>query len=143
MDKVGEVFDLDEAKLGAWKNEGTFDEFNSCMRKKYCLLNYNDPSKSKFAFAGVNSVDRLTGMIVQTMKEDREEGLRRFRMLFGRDKNVLIKKAKNVSCNTEKYAQKIIYTTDIKSNPMNVKKGHVDAIIEFTNTGYNWTYVKE
>lgn len=137
------IFDLSATRLGAWKDEGQFDEFCCNKRKKYALINYRKPEESKFALSGINGTLKIPDILTKYLKDPTKRGetLEHIRKIFSPFHNVVIKNGKTVKVLTEKFDQTVIKTTDFNTNP-ELKKETI-AIMEVDPEGleYRWRWL--
>lgn len=136
------LFDISPERLGAWKDEGRFNEFCCNKRKKYVLINYKEPEKSKFALSGINGSLKIPDILIKYLKDPKthNETLNHIRKIFSHEHSVIIKNAKNVRVLAETYDQTVIKTTDFNTNPN--LKGEPVAIMEIDpeKMEYRWKW---
>lgn len=115
-----EIFKIGNRNLGEWKNEGQFHEFCSHVKKKYALINYDQPEKSKFALSGIDGTLNLEKILIKGLTNPKtfETTLNHIRLLFNPKYNVVIRNGKRISALTDKYNQTYIRPGDFNSNPV-------------------------
>lgn len=114
-----EIFNIGNRELGEWKNEGQFHEFNSHVKKKYALINYDEPHKSKFALSGIDGTLNLEGILIKGLSNPKtfNRTLDHIRKIFNPSYNVVIRNGKRISVLTDRYNQTFIRPGDFNSNP--------------------------
>lgn len=134
-----EIFKIGNRNLGDWKNEGTFHEFCSHVKKKYALINYDDPSKSKFALSGIDGALNLEAILIKGLSngETFNTTLGHIRLLFNPKCNVVIRNGKRISALTDKYHQTFIRPGDFNSNP-NCKNTIAVMTLDPEKESYTW-----
>lgn len=115
------VFGTDEGWLGQWKEEGKFAPaqrfnifVNSGVKKKYFLMDSNNPANYKNAMSGVNKefVKALEKQLDLGNKQTIEDII----FIFDPKNNVVLKKMKKNKVRTHVYNQTIIYESDYTFN---------------------------
>lgn len=101
-------FEIDEGKLGAWKDEGSFTHFaHPNKHKKYFMHNKHETSKKKRWMVKVSGIDK------EYLKKGKEWDLEQMKVIYDPKNCVVIKNAKiTAACN--EYYQTVLYNTDYK-----------------------------
>lgn len=138
IDKLNSIIGINTNELGQWKIEGFFNEFAYLVSKKYMLIDYDNPEKSKFVFSGINELGKWISAFKVGLLNNFEETLKLLRDIYSHEQNWVFKLGKTTSIRTLKYAQTIIRESDFNTNAKLKSKKIRNGIIWLTDEGYEY-----
>lgn len=109
------VFGTDEGWLGQWKLEGKFNIFvNNGVKKKYFLMDSNNPANYRKAMSGVNK--EFVKALEKQLDAGNKQTIEDIIFIFDPKNNVVLRKLKKNKVRTHVYNQTIIYESDYTFN---------------------------
>lgn len=109
------IFGTDNGWLGEWKVEGTFTTFvNSGVKKKYFIMDENNPSNYRKAMSGVNK--EFVQALEKQLKKGNRQTIEDIIFIFDPNNNVILKRMKKNKVRTRLHNQTIIYESDFTFN---------------------------
>lgn len=115
-EKLLSIVGINSQQLGEWKIEGFFNEFAYLKSKKYMLINYDNPEKSKIVFSGIFELDRWLLAFKEGLLNNFENTLKLLRDIFDHNQNWVFLRSKRNAIRTLKYNQTIIRVSDFNTN---------------------------